>query len=170
MNSIKRYFQEIYFGFSTLSSGLKLTLLNFTRPWKTIITEEYPEYRERSEDPDNRKKKQYIPERFAGEVVMPHDENNEHKCTACKLCELACPNGTISITTKMVADAEGNEKKALDVWTYNLGMCTFCAQCIEACPQNAIEMKNNFELSVYHREQLIKPLNQPGSKLKDKKK
>jgi NADH-quinone oxidoreductase subunit I len=170
MNSLKKYFQEIYFGFSTLSSGLKLTLMNFTRPWKTIITEEYPEYREVTTDPYNRKKKLYIPERFAGEVILPHDENNEHKCTACKLCELACPNGTITISTKMEADAEGNEKKVLDKWGYNLGMCTFCAQCIEACPQDAIIMKNNFELSVYNKNRLEKTLNNPGSKLKDKKK
>ena len=47
-------------------------------------------------------------------------------------------------------------------------MCTFCGQCIDACPQDAIKMKNSFELSVYNRNDLIKILNKPGSKLKEK--
>lgn len=160
MRTIIDYFKDVFFGFGSLLTGLKITLLNFTRPWKTIITEQYPE---------NRKTTIYIPERFAGEVVLPHDENNEHKCTACTLCEMACPNGTIKILSKQEETADGKKKKLLDQWVYNLGMCTFCGQCIDACPQGAIEMKNSFELSVYNRSDLIKVLNKPGSKLKEDK-
>ncbi len=159
MNSAIRYFKGIFFGFYSLLQGLMLTLYNFTRPWKTIITEQYPE---------NRTTTIYIPEKFAGEVVLPHDENNEHKCTACKLCEMACPNGSISITVKQDDLPDGKKKKLLDKWTYNLGSCTLCALCIEACPQDAIVMKNNFELSEYYRDKMIKEINKPGSKLKEK--
>jgi NADH-quinone oxidoreductase subunit I len=159
MNSIIQYFKDVFGGFYSLWQGLKLTMSMFLRPWKTIITEKYPE---------NRKTTIYIPERYAGEVVMPHDENNEHKCTACTLCEMACPNGTIKILSAQVETEDGKKKKVLDKWVYNLGMCTFCGQCIDACPQNAITMKNSFELSAYSRQDLIKVLNKPGSKLKEK--
>ena len=152
MNSLIRYLKGVAFAFQSLAAGMRLTLLNFTRPWKTIITEQYPE---------NRSTTIYIPERFAGEVELPHDENNEHKCTACTLCEMACPNGTIKIISKQEDVGEGKTKKVLDKWVYNLGMCTFCQQCIEACPQDAIRMKNSFELSVYDRADLIKVLNKP---------
>jgi NADH-quinone oxidoreductase subunit I len=159
MNSLVRYLKGVAFAFKSLWNGLSLTLYFFTHVRKTNITEQYPE---------NRTTTINIPERFAGELILEHDANNEHKCTACTLCEMACPNGTIKIISAQVEDAEGKKKKVLDKWVYNLGMCTFCAQCVEACPQGAIKMKNSFELSVYNRADLVKILNQPGSKLKEK--
>jgi NADH-quinone oxidoreductase subunit I len=158
MRALFQYIKEVASGFYSLSKGLLLTLKYFTRPWKHIV-EQYPE---------NRATTIRIPERFAGEVVMPHDENNRHKCTACTMCEMACPNGTIKIISATVETADGKKKKVLDKWVYNLGTCTMCAQCVEACPQDAITMKNTFELSVYDRNQLIKVLNKPGSQLKEK--
>jgi NADH-quinone oxidoreductase subunit I len=159
MKSIIQYFKDIYLGFYSLWQGLSLTLYYFFHVRKENITEEYPE---------NRTTTINIPERFAGEVILPHDANNQHKCTACTLCEMACPNGSIKIISAQVETADGKKKKVLDKWVYNLGMCTFCGQCIDACPQDAITMKNSFELSVYNRNDLIKTLNQPGSKLKEK--
>jgi NADH-quinone oxidoreductase subunit I len=159
MKELYQYIKEIIQAFSSLLNGLLLTLKYFFTPGKSIITEQYPE---------NRTTSIRIPERFAGELILPHNENNEHKCTACTLCEMACPNGSIKIITAQVETEDGKKKKILDKWVYNLGMCTLCGQCIDACPQDAIKMKNSFELSVYNRNDLIKTLNKPGSKLKDK--
>ena len=159
MKAIIQYLKDVMFGFYSLGKGLKLTLYYFTHVRRENITEQYPE---------NRTTTINIPERFAGEVVLTHDENNQHKCTACTLCEMACPNGSIKIISATEETADGKKKKIIDKWVYNLGMCTFCGQCIEACPQDAITMKNSFELSVYNRSDLIKILNKPGSKLKEK--
>lgn len=158
MNSAIRYIKNISWAFMSLIEGMKLTGSYFIRPQK-ILTQQYPENRETV----------YIPERFKGEVTLPHNENNEHKCTGCTLCEVACPNGSIKIITASEETAEGKKRKILDKWVYNLGMCTFCNQCIEACPSNAIIMKNTFEHSKYDRQDLIKILNKPGSKLKEDK-
>jgi NADH-quinone oxidoreductase subunit I len=158
MKSLLEYFKNVFSAFYSLWKGLSLTLYYFFHLRKVNLTEEYP---------DNRAVIR-IPERFVGKIVMPHDENNHHKCTACTLCEMACPNGTIKVISKMVDTEDGKKKKVLDKYVYNLGMCTMCGQCVEACPQKAIETRNDFELSAYSRKDLIHILNQPGSTLKEK--
>ncbi len=157
MNSAVRYFSSIYKAIVALLRGMKLTGSYFMRPSK-ILTQPYPENRDTL----------YIPAAFKGRVVMPHDENNEHRCTACTLCQMACPNGSIQIIFNTIELSDGNKKKVLDKWVYNLGSCTMCGLCVEACPSDAIKMDNSFELSVYKKDILIYNLNKPGSKLKEK--
>lgn len=95
-----------------------------------------------------------------------HDENNEHACTGCTACELACPNGTIKIVTKFDTTPEGKKKKALDTFVYRLEMCTMCNLCVEACPTSAIKMDTAYEHSVFDRNKLTKKLNNEGSKIR----
>jgi NADH-quinone oxidoreductase subunit I len=154
--TIKEYIQDVGKGVVSLLKGMKKTGYYFFHP-KEIITQQYP---------DNRSSLQ-LAERFRGEVVMPHDANNEHACTGCTACELACPNGTIKIITKFDISPEGKKKKALDTFVYHLELCTMCNLCVEACPTNAIRMAQNFEHSVFDRSQLTKKLNQPGSKIRE---
>jgi NADH-quinone oxidoreductase subunit I len=153
---ITEYIKEVYHGVTSLLKGMKKTGYYFLHP-SEIITQQYP---------DNRNELK-LPERFRGEVVMTHDLNNEHACTGCTACELACPNGTIKIITKMDVSPEGKKKKALDTFIYHLELCTMCNLCIEACPTNAIQMAQTFEHSVYDRNKLTKKLNQPNSKIRE---
>lgn len=132
--------------------GMRMTGYYFTHR-KEIITQQYPDV------------KQVMSERFRGEVTMPHSESNEHRCTGCTACELACPNATIKVVTKFETTPDGKKKKALDVFVYHLELCTLCNLCIQACPTDAIKMGQGFEHSVYDRRQLTKQLNKPGSKL-----
>ncbi|MFL5809479.1 MAG: 4Fe-4S binding protein [Flavisolibacter sp.] len=151
-----RYISEVFSAVGSLLKGMRTTGRYFVRP-KEIITQQYPENRSEMK----------LPERFRGEVVMPHDEKNEHACTGCTACELACPNGTIKIITKFDVSPEGKKKKALDTFIYHLELCTMCNLCIEACPTDAIKMAQNFEHSVYDRSRLTKKLNLPGSKIRE---
>lgn len=153
---LKNYIKEIYQAITSLLKGMRMTGYYFTHH-KEIITEQYP---------DNRNTLQ-LAERFRGEVIMPHDENNEHACTGCTACELACPNGTIKIITKFDITPEGKKKKAIDAFIYHLELCTMCNLCIEACPTDAIKMSNAFEHSVYNRRDLTKILNTPNSKIRE---
>jgi NADH-quinone oxidoreductase subunit I len=153
---LRQYFLDIYHAVRSLLKGMKLTGYYFTHP-KEIITEQYP---------DNRATLN-LPERFRGEVVMLHDENNEHACTGCSACELACPNGTIKILNKFDITPEGKKKKAIDTFVYHLELCTMCNLCIVACPTDAIKMAQTFEHSVFDRSLLTKKLNLPGSKLRE---
>ena len=106
---LKDYFNDIAQAVGSLLSGMRRTGYYFTHH-KEIITEQYP---------DNRATL-VLPERFRGEVVMPHNGQNEHRCTGCTACELACPNGTIKIVTKFELNAEGKRKKAVDAFVYHL--------------------------------------------------
>lgn len=153
---LKEYISDVYNGVRSLLKGMRQTGYYFFHP-KEIITEQYP---------DNRATLK-LSERFRGEVVMPHDDNNEHTCTGCTACELACPNGTIKIITKFDITPEGKKKKAIDTFIYHLELCTMCNLCIESCPSDAIKMAQNFEHSVYDRSKLTKKLNNPGSKVKE---
>ena len=150
------YIKEVASAVKSLARGMKLTGYYFTHP-KEIITQEYP---------DNRATLK-MADRFKGEVIMPHDENNEHACTGCTSCELACPNGSIKVITKFEVNAEGKKKKAVDQHIYHLDMCTMCNLCVEACPTDAIKMANTFEHSVPDRNMLIKRLNNNGSKIRE---
>ena len=150
--NFKKYISDVFGAVKSLLIGMKRTGYYFTHH-KEIITQQYPEF------------KAVLPERFRGEVVMPHTETNEHRCTGCTACELACPNGTIKIITKFEQTADGKKKKALDTFVYHLELCTMCNLCIVACPTDAIKMAQSFEHSVFDRNLLIKTLNKPDSKL-----
>jgi NADH-quinone oxidoreductase subunit I len=154
--NLKEYFSNIFSGIKSLATGMKVTGGYFLRHHKEKITEQYP---------DNRSTL-VLAERFRGEVVMLHDENNEHACTGCTACELACPNGTIKIITKFDMTPEGKKKKAVDTFIYHLELCTMCNLCVEACPTGAITMAPTFEHSVFDRSKLTKVLNKPGSKIR----
>ncbi len=150
------YFSDIYNGVKSLLTGMKVTGYYFFNARKEIITQQYP---------DN-KNELVMFDRFRGEVAMPHNENNEHRCTGCQSCEVACPNGSIEIVWDRVVDPETKKKKKkIDTFVYHLSMCTMCNLCVVACPTDAIVMSKEFQNSVYDRTQLTKVLNRPGSKI-----
>ncbi|MCC7400608.1 MAG: 4Fe-4S binding protein [Chitinophagaceae bacterium] len=157
MGFIKNYLGEVLGAVKSLATGMKLTGKYALKHRKEKITQLYPDNRDTL----------LLPERFRGEVVLIHDENNEHACTGCTACEIACPNGSIKIITKFDLTPDGKKKKALDTFVYHLDMCTMCNLCIEACPTDAIKMDQAFEHSVTNRNDLIKILNKPGSKIRD---
>jgi NADH-quinone oxidoreductase subunit I len=151
------YLGGLAHGIKTLLIGLKTSMTVFLRKKST---EQYPE---------NRKELKMF-DRFRGSLVMPHNENNEHHCIGCSLCELACPNDTIKVITKTLETEDGKKKRMLDKYEYDLGSCLFCQLCVNACPHDAITFNQEFENAVFDRTKLFLTLNHEGSKLKEKKK
>lgn len=85
-------------GVSSLLTGMKTTMTVFCRK-KT--TEQYPENR----------KTLKLSERFRGTLTMPHNEQNEHHCVACGLCQMACPNDTIKVTSETIETEDGKKRR-----------------------------------------------------------
>ena len=155
MNSVGKYFSDIFYGVRSLWKGLMVTGYYFVHP-KQIVTQQYPE---------NRKTLKMFDE-FKGEVILKHDENNFHTCNGCGICQLNCPNGSIEIITDSVLNEDGKSERIIDKHIYHLSMCTFCGLCIKSCPSNSLAWGLEFEHAVFDRQSLTKILNKPGSKIK----
>ena len=98
---MSNYIKGLFHGLGTLLTGMKVTGREFFTP---KVTEQYPENRATL--------KMY--DRFCGELSMPHDAEGKNRCIACGLCQTACPNGTIRLTTENVVDPEtGRPKRRL---------------------------------------------------------
>lgn len=151
----RTYFGGIFHAVKSLLTGMKTTITVYFRK-KT--TEQYPENRAEL----------VLAERFRGSLVMPHNENNEHRCVACGLCQNACPNDTLEVLTEMIETPEGKKKKILKTYHYDLGSCMFCQLCVNACPHDAITFDQSFEHAVFNREKLNRILNHEGSKVIEK--
>ena len=156
MSSVSEYFSGLFGGIKSLLTGMRIT---WGELWTKKITEQYPENRATL----------VIPDRFRGELTMPHDENNEHACTACGICQMNCPNGTIQVISRSIETEDGKKKKVLDKYIYDLGLCTFCNLCVITCPSDAIKFANTFVYSLSTRSKLIEQMNRDGSKLREKK-
>ena len=149
MGSFKNYITSFFSGLKSLLKGMQVTGKEFVTK---KVTEQYPENRATLK----------IPERFRAKLTLIYDENGQHKCIACGICQNNCPNGTITIESSKITTEEGKTKKVLDKYLYDLGSCTFCQLCVTTCPHNALEFTNDFEQAVYNREKLVKQLNRPS--------
>ena len=145
MSSIKEYFSGLGSGLASLIKGMQVTGKEFVTP---KLTERYPENRKEHEWPD----------RFRAKLELIYDDKGNHKCIACGTCERVCPNGTITLETKMVDTLTGKKKKLVK-YIYDLGSCTFCQLCVQNCPTHALEFSNDFEQATFTRKALVEQLN-----------
>ena len=132
---------RFFYGIKSLLKGLGVTLSYFVRP-STVVTQQYPENRETLK----------LPDRTRSIMSMNHDDNGYHNCTACHICEQACPNASIHVLERAVS-ASG--RKELDTFIWRLDTCTFCNLCVLVCPFQVLKMSSSFESSVYDQSLLI---------------
>lgn len=75
------------------------------------------------------------------------------KYMSCRLCVVACPNGSIEMKLK-----EGREKSRNFedcIYKIDIGQCIWCWLCAEACPTKALTISNEFELVGYDKKNFI---------------
>jgi NADH-quinone oxidoreductase subunit I len=125
-------------GLLELIKGMGITGKHLGR---RAITLQYPE------------EKWPMPERSRGVVVLLSDkETGELNCTACELCEKACPTRAITIDAPRGED----KKKHLKVFIVDNTLCCFCGLCEDACNFCAIKMAPiYYEMATYDKSELI---------------
>lgn len=121
---------EIYKGFVSLIIGMKVTLAQFFKP---TVTVQYP-----------RESLKMTP-RYRGHIVLKlHTDTNRSSCTACMLCERACPSDCIELDGVKL---EGEKKKSVTDYMLDFTKCSLCGLCIEVCPFDALEYSKNYNLA-----------------------
>lgn len=133
--------KDIIDGIKNLIIGLSVTAKRLP---KKAVTIQYPD--ERWE----------MPERSRGIVVLLSDkETGKLNCTACMLCQKACPTAAIKI------EREKNEQKRFYATSFTVDntICCFCGLCEEACNFAALKMATMYEFSVYDQSELIYDMN-----------
>ena len=110
---------------ASLAKGMRLTLGYLVRPSK-VVTRQYPENRATLK----------FPERYRAMLHLIYEESGYHRCTACRMCEKACPNKSIKILSKK---GEISGKMELDRYIWRLDSCVFCNACVQSCPFDALD-------------------------------
>ncbi|MCW3011808.1 MAG: NADH-quinone oxidoreductase, chain [Solirubrobacterales bacterium] len=123
--------------------GLKTTFARVVEGTNTIA---YPE------------EKVAVYPRFRGRHRLHRFEDTGlEKCVGCSLCAAACPADCIRVVAAENTPehrVSAGERYA-SVYEINLSRCIFCGYCEVACPFDAITMGNDYEMSDYHRSDLI---------------
>lgn len=123
--AVREYFRGVWNAGATVFEGLVVTLANFLRRPVTI---QYP-------DRSPRPVVETLPVRYRGII-----EVDPALCTACRLCENACPISCIFIGIEKRDKVRGMTEIAVDV-----GKCMYCGLCVEPCPTGSIRMTPEFE-------------------------
>ncbi len=126
-----------------LFQGLGVTAKNAIQSYykeDRLTTVQYPE--ERVEITPN----------FRNFPFLVHDGDDPDaglRCTACSMCEKACPPQCIYI--ELMRDENGKSMKRPAVFEIDFSVCMNCGICAEVCPFDSIYMDNEFELSATNR-------------------
>ena len=111
--------------------GMAITLRHFFKNLyntNRLPTLNYPE------------EKRVLAPNYRGLHRLLKDENGQLKCTACKLCALACPSHCI--TVEPAPNPDPKMKRYPARYDLDIARCTFCGYCVEACPFGAIDMNS----------------------------
>lgn len=120
-------------------SNLRTLWLVFLKMFKKNVTVQYPE------------KKNYLPPRWRGRIILSRDPDHNERCVACYLCAAACPVDCISLQ----ATEDENGRRYPEFFRINFSRCIFCGLCEDACPTYAIQLTPDFEMAEYDRQKLV---------------
>jgi NADH-quinone oxidoreductase subunit I len=138
---MKNGLKEIFTGFNSLVTGMRITIGQFFKP---SVTTQYPH------------ETLPIPARFRGHIELVLDpETGKAKCYACKLCERACPSDCILVDG---AKLEGAKKKSVTEYRLDFTKCSLCGSCVEACRDGAIRFSRDYNLAGFSKEEFIMDL------------
>ena len=127
---MKKFFTEIWTGFVSLLTGMKITIEQFFKPQVTV------HYGHEALK---------MAKRFLGHIMLVRDTTTgKSVCIACKSCEKACPSDCIVVDG---IKREGEKKKSVTDFRLDFTKCSLCGSCVEACPVDALEFSKEYNLA-----------------------
>ncbi len=136
---MKRALIELWTGFASLLTGMRITLQQF---FKKDVTVRYPHQVLK------------MPKRYRGHVVLVRDpETGKSLCVACKSCQKACPSECIVVDG---LKKEGEKKKSVTEFNLDFTKCSLCGSCVEVCPADALEFSKDYNLASTSKEQFVR--------------
>jgi NADH-quinone oxidoreductase subunit I len=138
---MKKAFKDIFGGFGSLVTGMKITLGQFFKP---SVTLQYPH------------ESLKMSKRFRGHIELVRDpETGKAICFACKLCERACPSDCITVDG---AKLDGAKKKSVTAYQLDFTKCSLCGSCVEACRDGAIRFSRAYNLASLNKDEFVMDL------------
>ena len=92
-----------------------------------------------------------LPARWRGRIILSRDPDGEERCVGCYLCAVACPVDCIALQ----ATEDDHGRRYPEFFRINMSRCILCGFCEEACPTYAIQLTPDFEMSEYHRQNMV---------------
>ena len=138
---MKKALKDIFGGFGSLVTGMRITLGQFFKPQVTV---RYPHQSLK------------MSTRFRGHIELVRDpETGKPLCFACKLCERACPSDCISVEG---AKLEGAKKRSVSGYRLDFTKCSLCGSCVEACRDGAIRFSREYNRVTLNKDELVMDL------------
>jgi NADH-quinone oxidoreductase subunit I len=138
---MKRSLKEVFTGFNSLVTGMRVTIGQFFKP---SVTLHYPH------------ESLKMPKRFRGHIELVRDpKTGKPLCFACKLCERACPSDCITVEG---AKLEGAKKKSVTHYVLDFTKCSLCGSCVEACRDGAIRFSREYNLASTSKDDYVMDL------------
>ena len=138
---MKEALKEIFTGFYSLVTGMRITLGQFFKP---IVTVQYPH------------ESLKMSKRFRGHIELVRSpETGKPLCFVCKLCEKACPSDCITVEGMK---PEGAKRKTVTSYRLDFTKCSLCGTCVEACRDGAIRYSHEYNLASTNKDDYIMDL------------
>ncbi len=164
---MRRYFHDLTNGVKTVFEGLSISLASM---FVTPVTVQYPDVDISSVESLQKSYKgplSGMPDNYRGVLDVTMEI-----CTACKLCQKACPIECIIIDavkcdkTKVMGTSgkEAVKTRTSARFDIDIGKCMFCGLCVMPCPTGAIYHSNVFEFNKDNLEGLVKCFVSPKEK------
>ena len=135
---MKRAIRELFTGFGSLLTGMRITLQQFFKPQVTV---HYPH------------ETLPMPKRYRGHVILVRDpETGKSLCIACKSCEKACPSDCIVVDG---LKREGEKRKSATEFTLDFTKCSLCGSCVEACRDHAIRFSREYNWAATNKDEFV---------------
>ena len=128
-------------GFSTLLTGMGITMRNFFRP---TVTVQYP----RHSIPMTRAYRSAI-------EFVRFEESGTHDCIACDQCAKICPSDCIVLDGEK---PEGVKRKRATSFDVDFALCSLCGLCIDVCPTDTLKYSTGFDEASFARGSLVHDL------------